>query len=70
VWVFDTLPPALAYSLSMRCSSGHRLSCKAAFPSILALLGTLLGTAELLLVAGGNLLAAEVFRLLETTKWT
>jgi hypothetical protein len=54
----------------MRCSSGHRLSCKAAFPSILALLGTLLGTAELLLVAGGNLLAAEVFRLLETTKWT
>jgi hypothetical protein len=31
----------------------------------LALLGTLLRTAELLLVAGGNLLAAEVFRLLD-----
>jgi hypothetical protein len=39
-------PPALAYFLSMRCSSGHRLRCKVAFPSTLALLGTLRGTTE------------------------
>ena len=70
VWVFDTLPPASVYLLSMYCSSGHHLSDKAAFPSILTLLGTLLGTAESLLVIGRNLLAIEGIRLLETTKWT
>ena len=70
VWIFDTLPPMSAYFLSMHCSSGHCLSCKAAFLSTLALLGMLLGTIEFLLVASGNLLAVEGIRLLETTKWT
>jgi hypothetical protein len=66
----DTLPLASAYSFLTCCSSGHHLSCKAAFPSTLALLGTLLGTAKPLLVAGRNLLVAEGIRLLETTEWT